>query len=328
MTSVASILNDFGIPWPDADSGKARDAARAWAALGQAAGDAMGLGGSAASSLSAHNTGAAMDAFGTYWASIGGPYDACVAGTPHSMLPVLADACDALSSACDKFADAVDELKSKLEETAGEIGAAITAGAVATIFTLGISDAVSAGVTSALISVGLDAVEVFGVALTDIGTQLLVGAIAGAIDSVMEMTLTNGLKADLGEQMPTTGQELLTLVEGMGYGAAGGLVSTVAAGATKSAATAAFANLPDEVSTLAPDLPGILASIPDAVDTPTGKAIINLASEFTVKSGVAAVQGKSAEAPSLPEVLGEFLDSKIEGAGEGEGGGEGGAGGG
>ena len=323
MTSVASILNDFGIPWPDADSGKARDAAQAWAALGQAATDAMSVGGSAASALSSHNTGPAMDAFGTYWASIGGPYDACVAGTPHSMLPVLAEACDALSAACTKFADAVDELKSKLEETAGEIAASIAAGVATTIFTLGISDAVSAGVTSALISVGLDAVEVFGVALTDIGTQLLVGAIAGAVDSVLESTLSNGVKADLGEQLPSTGDELLSLVESMGYGAAAGVVSTVAGGAAKTAVTASLSHLPDEVSTLAPDLPLVLASVPDALDTPAGKAITALASEFTVKSGVAAVQGKSADAPTITEVLGEFLDSKIEAAGEGEGGGEG-----
>lgn len=323
MTSVASILNDFGIPWPDADSGKARQAAQAWAALGQAAGDAMSLGGSAASSLSAHNTGAAMDAFGSYWASIGGPYDACVAGTPHSMLPVLADACDALSTACDKFADAVDELKSKLEETAGEIGAAITAGAVATIFTLGISDAVSGSVSAALIGTAVGAVELFGTTVADILGVAAVGAIAGAVDTVMESTLSNGVKADLGDPLPSTGQELLTLVEGIGVGGLSAGLGSAATSAVKTAATAAFASLPDDVSTLAPDLPAILAAIPDATETPAGKAITALASEYTVKEGVAAAQGKSAEAPTLPEVLGELLDSKIEAAGEGEEGGEG-----
>jgi hypothetical protein len=278
----------------------------------------MSLGGSAASTLSAHNTGKAMDAFGTYWASIGGPYDACVAGTPHSMLPVLADACDALSAACDKFADAVDELKSKLEETAGEIAAAITAGAVATIFTLGISDAVSGGVTTALLGTGIGAVELFGTTVAEILGQAAVGAIAGAVDTVLESTLSNGVKADLGEPLPSTGQELVTLVEGIGVGGLGAGLGSTATNAVKSAATTAFASLPDDVSTLAPDLPAILAAIPDAVDTPAGKAITTLASEYTVKEGVAAVQGKSAEAPTLPEILGELLDSKIEAAGEGE----------
>jgi hypothetical protein len=322
MTSVASILNDFGIPWPDADSGKARDAARAWAALGQAATDAISIGGSAASALSSHNTGAAMDAFGTYWAGIGGPYDACVAGTPHSMLPVLAEACDALSAACTKFADAVDELKSKLEETAGEIAAAIAAGVMATVFTLGISDGVSAATTVALANLGFDAVEAFGVTLADIGGQMAVGAIAGAVDTVLDATLANGVKADLGEQLPSAGQELTGLIEDVGVGALSAGLGSAAGSALKTAATTALANLPDDVSTLAPDLPLILASVPDALETPAGKAINALASEYTVNSGIAAAQGKSAEAPTVPEVLGEVLDSKIESLGEGEEGGE------
>jgi hypothetical protein len=324
MTSVASILNDFGIPWPDADSGKARDAAQAWAALGQAATDAMSIGGSAAEALSSHNTGPAMDAFGTYWASIGGPYGVCVAGTPHSMLPVLADACDALSAACTKFADAVDELKTKLEETAGEIAAALTAGALATVFTLGISDFVSGTVSTALIGTAFGAIEVFGTAVADILGQAAVGGVAAAVDSVLETTMTNGLKSDLGEPVPSASDELLSLVEGIGLGTVTAGLSTTAGLTVKAAATAALANLPDDVSTLAPDLPMILASIPDALETPAGKTLNSLASEYAANSGVAAIQGKAADAPTLPEILGELLDSKIEAAGEGEEGGEGG----
>ena len=324
MTSVASILNDFGIPWPDADSGKARQAAQAWSALGQAATDAMSLGGSAASVLSAHNTGPAMDAFGTYWASIGGPYDACVAGTPHSMLPVLAEACDALSAACTKFADAVDDLKTKLEETAGEIAAAITAGAVATVFTLGISDAVSGSVSTALIGTAWGAVELFGTTIADIAGQAAVGGVAAAVDTVLETTMTNGLKADLGEPVPSAGDEVVSLVEGIGLGTVTAGLSTTAGLTVKAATSTALANLPDDVSTLVPDLPAVLASIPDALETPAGKALNSLASEYAANSGVAAIQGKTAEAPTLPEVLGELLDSKIEAAGEGEGGDEGG----
>ena len=324
MTSVASILNDFGIPWPDADSGKARDAAQAWAALAQAATDAISIGGSAASALSSHNTGPAMDAFGTYWASIGGPYDACVAGTPHSMLPVLAEACDALSAACTKFADAVDELKTQLEETAGEIAAALAAGALATVFTLGISDLVSGTVSTALIGTAVGAVEVFGTAVADIAGQAAVGGVAAAVDTVLETTMTNGLKSDLGEPVPSAGDEILSLVEGIGLGTVTAGLSTTAGLTVKAASTAALANLPDDVSTLAPDLPVILASIPDALETPAGKALNSLASEYAANSGVAAIQGKAADAPTLPEILGELLDSKIEAAGEGEEGGEGG----
>lgn len=322
MTSVASILNDFGIPWPDADSGKAREAAQAWSALAQAANDAMSLGGSAAATLSAHNTGAAMDAFGTYWAGIGGPYGVCVAGTPHSMLPVLADACDALSSACEQFANAVDALKTKLEETAGEIAAALTAGAFATVLTLGVSDAVSGSVTTALISTAVGAVEVFGTTIADIVAAMAVGGIAGGLDTLLDTVLTNGVKADLGEPVPSDAQELMGLVEGVVLGSVTGGVSSAAGSAVKSIAASAMANLPDNVSTLAPDLPLLLGGIPDALETPAGRALTDIASEYAVNSGIAGVQGKAADAPGLPEILGDLLDAKIEAAGEGEKGGE------
>jgi hypothetical protein len=322
--SVASILNDFGIPWPDADSGKARDAAKAWSALGQAATDAMSVGGSAAEALSSHNTGKAMDAFGTYWASIGGPYGVCVPGTPHSMLPVLADACEELSAACSKFADEVDELKTKLEETAGEIAAALTAGALATVFTLGISDAVSGTVSTALIGTAFGSIEIFGTAVADILGQAAVGGVAAAVDSVLEMSLTNGLKSDLGEPVPSSGDEIVSLVEGIGLGTVTAGLGNVAGLTVKAASAAAVANLPDDVSSLIPDLPLVLASIPDAMETPAGKALTSLSSEYAANSGVAAIQGKDADAPTLPEILGELLDSKIEAAGEGEEGGEGG----
>jgi hypothetical protein len=317
MTSVASILNDFGIPWPDADSGKARDAARAWAALAQAATDAISIGGSAASALSSHNTGPAMDAFGTYWASIGGPYDACVAGTPHSMLPVLAEACDALSAACTKFADAVDELKSKLEDTATEIGAALAAGAIATIFTLGISDAASMATASALAGLGLDAVEAFGVTLAEIGGQMAVGAIFGAVDSVLEQTLTSSVKADLGEPLPSDGEILSDLFTGIVVGGLSGGLGTTAQAGAKAATSAILAKLPDEVSELAPDLPPMLAAIPDALDTPAGRALTDVTSDYAANAAVNGVQGKNTDAPTIPEILGDFLDAKIEAAGEG-----------
>ncbi len=316
MTSVASILNDVGIPWPDADSGKARDAARAWSAIAQAATDAMSLGGSAATTLTSHNSGAAMDAFSQYWAGIGGPYDACVGSSQTAMLPVLADACNALSAACEQFADAVDQVKSKLEDTAGEIAAAVTAGAVATFLTVGISDFVSGSASAALVSAGLGAVELFGITITDIAGQMAVGAAFGAIDTMIDQVMTAGVKAELGEQVPTGEQELEGLFEGsMINGVAGGVSSAVESTA-KTAAIAALANIPDDVSKLAPDLTAILAGIPNALETPAGKAVTALAGDYTANSGVAALKGNAADPPSMSDILGELLDAKIEAAAE------------
>jgi hypothetical protein len=158
-----------------------------------------------------------MDAFGTYWASIGGPYDACVAGTPHSMLPVLVDACDALSAACTSSRTRSMSSSRSSRTPPVEIGAASPRGPVATVFTLGISDAVSAGVWRRSVT-GLDAVEVFGTTIAEIIGQMAVGAMFGAVDSVLDMTLVNGAKADLGEPLPSDGEELKELVEGIVVG--------------------------------------------------------------------------------------------------------------
>jgi len=318
VTSVASILNDVGIPWPDADSGKAREAARAWSALAQAASEAMSLGGSAAATLTARNTGAAMDAFSNYWASVGGPYEACVGGSQTAMLPVLADACNALSAACEQFADAVDQVKSKLEETAAEIAAALAAGAAATFFTLGISDAVADGVTAALVAAGFDAIGTFGATVASIISAGLVGGAFGALDTMIDSVLTDGIKAKFGDQLPSDAQTIQGLAEGVVVnGLAEGVAGTTGL-AAKAAALNALVSVPDDVSKLVPDLTAVLAGIPDALETPAGQALNNLASQYAVNSGVAAAQGNTASPPSVPDILGEVLDAKIEAAGEGE----------
>jgi hypothetical protein len=317
MTSVASILNDVGIPWPDADSGKAREAAQAWTALGQAATDAMSTAGNAAEVLSTHNTGAAMDAFGTYWASIGGPYGVCVPGTPHSMLPVLVEACDALTSACTRFADAVDEVKSKLEDIAVEIGAALAAGVLATVVTLGVSDAVSAGVVATLTVTGLDLVEVFGTTIAEIIGQMAVGAVFGAVDSVLDMTLVNGAESDLGQPLPSDGEELKELITGVVVSSLSAGIGTTATAGTKVAAAAIVKNLPDTVSALEPDIPVIVGSVPGWLETPAGKTLVDVGSDSLANGAVAGVQGKKPDAPTIADILGGLLDAKIEGAAEG-----------
>ena len=314
--SVASILNDFGIPWPDADTGKARDAAAAWKALGSAAEDALGRTSSAAASLSAHNTGPAMDSFNEYWGGIGGPSDACTVGPPTAMLPLLIEACDALSTACTNFANAVDETKSKLEEIAAELATAVTAGALATVFTLGISDAVSAGVSTALIGTALGSIELLGTTIADIVATMAVGAIFGAVDDLLDTGLSNGVKVQLGGTASTPLQEGISLLDSVLIGGLSGGVGTVVADGVKTVAVAGLANLPDTVSTVIPDLPLILASLPDATESTAGKVLISLSSDYAASKAVNGVQGNPTDLPNLQDLLGEILDAKIEGAAE------------
>lgn len=312
--STASILNDFGIPWPDADTGKARDAAAAWKALGQAAGDALSRTSAAAQALGAHNTGPAMDAFNQYWDGIGGTPYACTASGQNAMLNVLIEACDALSTGCDKFADAVDEEKTRLEEAAAEIGAAIAAGALATVFTLGISDAVGGATAAALASTAIGSVEILGTTIADIVGTMAVGAVFGSVDSILETGLSNSIKTQLGEQPDSP----LTALEGMATSTIiGGLTfgfGDVASNAVKVGSLAGLAAVPDSVSTIIPDLPAILAAMPDATESTAGQALTKLAGGYAAGTVVNGVQGKPTDPPSLQEVLGELLDSKIEGA--------------
>jgi hypothetical protein len=315
------VLNDLGIPWPDADSGKARDAATAWKAIASAAQDALGSTNSAVASLSTHNTGPAMDAFGTFWAGVGGPIEACTVGPP-SMLPVLIEACNALSTACGKFADAVDDAKRELEETAAEIATAIAAGVGATVLTLGMSDFVGGGVVAALSATALGTIEVLGTTIAEIAGEITMGAVFGGLDALLETDFGNAAKTALGEELPSPQDEIEGLLKALAIGSLTGGARSLLTGAAKTASGAAALNVPESVSTLIPQLPAILDQIPDALETPAGLALKTLVSEQAAGHVVNGVRGKGTDAPTLPEVLGELLNAKIEASATSEPGGE------
>ena len=314
--STASILNDFGIPWPDADTGKARDAAKAWTAIANAATDALSQTSSAAAALSAHNTGPAMTAFNQYWVGVGGTPDACTVAGDKAMLPVLIEACNALSTACTNFADAVDETKSKLEEAAAEIGAAVAAGAVATFFTFGISDAVGDGVAASVAATAIGEVELLGTTIADICGKIVVGGIFGLVDDIFDTGLSNGIKVQFGDTPPGPVDNLVDLFDSVLIGGLTGGIGTVATDGVKTVAPAVLAGLPDDVSTIIPNLPGILAALPDATESTAGKVLIKLSSEYAAGNIVNGAQGKPTDAPTLQDLMGEILNAKIEGAAE------------
>ena len=314
--STASILNHIGVPWPDADSGKAREAAAAWRAIATAAQDAANTAGSAAYALGEHNSGAAMDAFNAFWGGIGGPFEACTVVEKPALLPVLIEACDALAAVCDDFADAVDEAKHKLEETAAEIATAITAGALATVVTLGASDFVGDTVSTALISTAAGSVEVLGTTIADIAGNMAAGAVFSTVDTILEANFGDSVKALTGGQLPSAKDDVVDLMKALVLGGITGGAGHLATSTAKAAALSALVNLPDSASTLIPALPGILAQIPEAAETPAGEALKTLVGEYTAKSAAQAPHGKAADPPSVSEIIGELLNAKIEAAGK------------
>jgi hypothetical protein len=317
---AATILNRFGIPWPDADSDKARQAGDAWAAIANAANDALGKSSTAVSELTANNTGPAMDAFSQYWSMVGGTPDECTTADAKAMLPVLIQAANALASACHDFAQAVDDARNKLEEIAAEIGTAIAAGGIATLVTVGLSDVASGLVSAGLVAAGLDAITVLGVSLDTIVTGMVTGALAGGIDAVLESGLTSSVKADFDDTTPDNDNIYVDLFSGVTLGAITGGAGKVVVGAAQKAAEVALTHLPDSLAAAIPDLPTVINAIPDAAATPAGQTITKLSTEYATKSAVDAPQGKDTDPLGIQEVLGEFLDAKIEAAGEGEGG--------
>jgi hypothetical protein len=194
------------------------------------------------------------------------------------------------------------------------------AGGVATLFTAGLSDVIGAGVSAGLVAAGLDAVTVLGTSLETIVTGLATGAVAGGVDAILDAGLTSGVKADLGDT--TSGEDNMygNLIKGVALGALTGGAGKTVEGAAQTAADATLTHLPDSVAALVPDLPTVVAAIPDATATPAGQALTKLTTEYAAESAVNAPQGKDADPPTMQTILGEVLDSKIEGAAEGQGG--------
>lgn len=303
MTSVASILNDVGVPWPDANTGNAREAAAAWTQLANTAEDALSRAGGIARSLCANNTGPAMDAFGQYWDAIGG-------SGQTAKLPLLIECCREMAKVCGRFADAVDAAKTKLEETAAEIAAALAGGAVFTLITFGASDVIGDAAAAALVPVALGAIEVLGVTLEELIAALAGGAAMGTLDAMFEQLTSASVAAAFGDtQDPASATDVAWAAA---LGGIGGVIGTGVAGATTTASNALGATYAEELSSLDSRLPGMIAAIPDALDTPAGKALIDLGSA----SAANAVTGQSTDPPSVEEILGEVMDAKIEAAGD------------
>jgi len=295
MVDVADILNRFGIPWPDADTSKARQAAADWRALGAAIENSLARGNNVARAVAENNSGSAVTAFTKFWDSIGGTGD-------QSLLPSLTRACAVLADHCDKFADAVDETKHKLEATAVEIAAAITTGALATLFTVGIADMVSGAVTAGLAATALGELAVLGTTVSEIAAALAASVSEALSTAVFQTVGANTAAMAMGEQ-----PESLSLSEAAVRVTAAGLGTATTIGA--SGAVTEMLGAADGLSAALPQLPATLAAIAGALKSPAGKIVTDLASNTAV-NGI--VNGRGPENPSPKEVISSVLTAEIE----------------
>ncbi|HEX3778311.1 MAG TPA: hypothetical protein VHX38_01470 [Pseudonocardiaceae bacterium] len=305
MVDVAEVLNAVGVPWPDANTEKATDAANAWKALGAAAQTALEEGNNAANVLCANNTGQAMTAFSQYWDEFGGTGKA-------ANLQVLVGCCNAMAQACNQFENAVTTARKDLAEKAAEITAAVGGGVLLTLVTAGFSDAAASAAVAAIVPEAVATFTLLGATVADIAGTVLAGAAMGLLETTMAQVTTAAIQLGFGQKptMPTTLDEVNALVVGGFTGPIGAGI----AGSAKAGTAAAAAGLSDDISVVAPKLPGLMNSLPDAVDTPAGKALVDLVSKTTASGMVNIAENKDPEMPSTEEVVGAMLDSKIESA--------------
>ncbi|WP_074996017.1 polymorphic toxin type 17 domain-containing protein [Streptomyces misionensis] len=217
------ILLDLGLWWPEADSGKLRDAAKAWRAFADSVDDVRSPVHRSASGIIHNNTGESIEAFRKFW----GRY---ATGESGGWLSDLAKSSRDMAGALDKFADAIDDAINKLW-TRIAIDAAVIAGGVAlAIMTAGIASGAAAAAADAVIEFGATVGVGVSAVVADIVAGAFVGVAFGGVESVtvdlavaqplqMATGLQHGFSLDEVNQAAKDG-----MIFGGALGAGGGLL--------------------------------------------------------------------------------------------------------
>lgn len=125
--------------WPNADTGKLRNAAKAWHAAASAIDGVNGKANTAITGLAAVQDDDSSKAINEFWATVYQAED------PKTVLAGMHKICQALGDACDKYAATVDSIHSKMKHALVGAGIAIgfttALGILLTPFTFGGSDA-------------------------------------------------------------------------------------------------------------------------------------------------------------------------------------------
>ncbi|MEU1403255.1 DUF6531 domain-containing protein [Streptomyces sp. NPDC005728] len=217
------ILLKLGMWWPEADSGKLRDAAKAWRTFAGAVDDVRSPVHRSASSIIHHNTGESIEAFSKFWGRYAKDQDG-------GWLKDLADSAREMAKALDKFADAIDDAINKLWTQIGIDAAVIAGGVTLAFFTAGLASGAAVAAADAVIEFG----ATMGVAVTttvaEIAAGTLVAAAFGGVESVaVDLAVAQPLKMATGLQHGFSLDEVNQaakdgMIFGGALGAGGGLL--------------------------------------------------------------------------------------------------------
>ncbi|MDJ0342324.1 DUF6531 domain-containing protein [Streptomyces sp. H10-C2] len=220
--TVKSLLEDMGMWWPDADSGKVRGAATSWRTFADAVDKVATATDGKAAALIHNNTGEAIDAFAVFWGRYRGPggkgWLNDLAGTSRQM------------------AVAVDDAINKLWTEIGVSAAVIAAGVGLAVFTFGISTAASAAAATAIVELAASLGIGVSAIVAEIAGATLAGATIAGIESVtIDLAVAQPLKIATGLQEGFNLDELSTAAkDGMLYGGVFGTAGgTIDAAATR-----------------------------------------------------------------------------------------------
>ncbi|MFG3014869.1 DUF6531 domain-containing protein [Streptomyces cinerochromogenes] len=188
------ILLKLGLWWPEADSGKLRDAAKAWRAFADSVDDVRAPVHRSASSIIHNNTGESIEAFEKFWGRYAKDQDG-------GWLSDLAKSSREMAKALEKFADAIDDAINKLWTQIG-IDAAVIAGGVAlAFFTAGLASGAAVAAADAVIEFGATMGIAVSTTVAEIAAGTLVAAAFGGVESVaVDLAVAQPLKMATGLQ--------------------------------------------------------------------------------------------------------------------------------
>ncbi|MEV7504783.1 DUF6531 domain-containing protein [Streptomyces sp. NPDC093018] len=209
------VLLKLGLWWPEADSGKLRDAAKAWRAFADSVDDVRSPVHRSASGIIHNNTGESIEAFDKFW----GRY---AQGKDGGWLSDLSHSARQMAGMLDKLADAIDDAINKLWTRIAVDAAVIAGGITLAVMTAGIASGAAAAAADAVIEFGATVGVGISAAVADITAAAFVGVAFGGVESVtVDAALAQPLKMVTGLQHGFSLDEVNQAAkDGMVYGGA------------------------------------------------------------------------------------------------------------
>jgi hypothetical protein len=286
-SGIGGILREFHVPWPACNQDAARQAADAWNALADGLDDVNAECNNLVASIATNNSGAAIDAFASYWQKIGGK---------SGSLTLSIAACRSLAKACNELADHTSEVKTEIEHKAEELAAMVVAATVALIFTFGASVAVSAELAEQVVTWVTGLIDDLATTVSytseqlaaDIGflaapagavagaatTGIVAGTVGGTFTAVFDEEFQGTLDVLNGEPLPSAGESIQGVLSD---GGKGGLLGILAEGTPAVAEELTSTETATEAFEFSPQLSAMLTQSSKYaawLDTAAGKAFI------------------------------------------------------